>query len=355
MKEKLTNFLLGSAMLSGLVSVTSSCTQEEKDYDNDHKEKTTINITNEHKKNEDNAALFEFSRSEIKFALAFVENYYPFTYYCGKAWTTGHGLTILYNADGTSKRVTPNTPAPDIKKSDIYKGRYLTFEVLPDIQELVTAPMDQNTLIATCALRFCIGRTNFKKSQYLKALNAGKTGPELAKTLSGWREQDGVPKRLYFFAALITGAIDFSDLLYLRADGCYNLKWKDIFVYKNGKLKKDKDNFCEWDFSKISKNIEKAKQPRCVTLRIKNNKHVEVACKLTKDIVPEYIWQDVCAHSSKRVNAPQPQFDNNHTATKDSNDNKTVEYMALVAAGLAGCAAAYQVRKKILNQNQKSR
>lgn len=351
--SKINHFILGSAILGGVAFGINNCSQQDKDCDDTSKTKTNINITKDRQINTNNVALFEASRSEVKFALAFVENYYPFTYYCGKAWTTGHGLTILYNTDGTYKRVTPNTPVPDIKKSDIYKGRYLTFEVLPDIQELVTVPMDKNTLIATCALRFCIGRANFKKSQYLKALNAGKTGPELAKTLTGWREQDGVPKRLYFFAALMTGAIEFSDLLDLRADGCYNLKWKDIFVYKKGKPKTDNDNFCEWDFSKISKNIEKAKQPRCVTLRIKNNKRVKVACKPTKDIVPEYIWQDVCAHSSKSVNAAQPQIDNTHTATKDN--NKTVEYMALVAAGLAGCAAAYQVRKKILNQNQKSR
>ncbi|MBO4480850.1 MAG: tetratricopeptide repeat protein [Alphaproteobacteria bacterium] len=246
-----------------------------------------------------NIALFEASRSKIKFALAFCENYFPYVYNDngGKGtWTTGHGLTILYNADGTYKRVTKNTPVPTLEQSDVYKGRYLTIEVLPDIKKHITVSMDENTLIAACVLRYCIGGSNFKTSEFVKQLNAGKTGAELAQTLTGWRNPDGVPKRCYFFAALMAGKIQYSDLLDLRAEGCYNLKWKDIFVYDaKGNLKKDKSDFCEWDFSKVRANLEKAKNEKSTVLWLhagKNGKKV-VQAQLTKDIVPDYIWQEV--------------------------------------------------------------
>lgn len=329
---KVRNFLFGSVLVGGLVGTgVSSCSQNENDDGNKKNEQT----------NQDkygNVALFESLRSKIKFSLAFVENYYPYTYYCGEAWTAGHGLTVLYNADGTYERVTENTPALTLEQSDVYKGRYLTFEVLPDIRDLITVKTDENTLIAACALRYCIGRANFKKSKFLQFLNAGKTGSELAKALTGWRRQDGVPKRLYFFAALMAGAIDYSDLLDLRAEGCYNLTEQDIFVCRNGNPITDKNNFCEWDFSKIEANLKKAKAPRTSVLKLKKGnkwKKVRVECKLVKDVVPEYIWQEVSNASTKQG----AQDDKTHT----------FEYIMLTALGVAGLAHA---RKKYLARNR---
>ena len=236
--------------------------------------------------------------------MAFVENYYPYIYWCGEAWTAGHGLTILYNADGTYKKVNKNTPVPTIKESDVYKGRYLTREILPDVIKYVKVPMDENTLIAACVLRYCIGGQNFRKSAFLKQLNAGKKGKELSKTLTGWRQQEGVLNRCYFFAALMEGKIEYNDLLYLRAEGCYNLLYKDTVVYVNGKPKCDKNGFYEWDFSNISANLEKAKMPRTASLKFergRKGKRVKVECKLVKEIVPDYIWQEV----SSSVNQTQ--------------------------------------------------
>lgn len=293
--KKVQKILLGSVLVGGLVAGTAGCSKDKKDKD---KEQAKTEIAKSAK--EMNAELFEKSRSDIKFALAFVENYYPYTYFCGEAWTTGHGLTILYNPDGSYKKVTNRTKPVTLEESDVYKGRYLTFEVLPDIKKCVKVEMDENTMIAACVLRFCIGSSNFQKSSFVKELNAGKTGAELAKTLTGWRQQEGVINRCYFFAALMAGKIDYSDLLDLRAEGCYRLDWQDMLVYVNGQPKVDKNNFYEWDFSKVRENLKKAKQSRQVRLTLAGKKHVIVNCKMVKDIVPDYVLQNVSTQKTKR-------------------------------------------------------
>lgn len=269
------------------------------------KEKKEIVVNPESEKNESeeivrkNVELFEKTRSKMKFSLAFGENYYPYVYFCGKAWTTGHGLTVLYGADGTAKKVTKNTKPVTLEESDVYKGRYLTREVLPDVKNLVKVPLDEKTLLAVCVLRYCIGHKNFAESNFLKQLNSGKKGAELAKTLTGWRQQSGVLQRCYFFAALMCDKITFDDLLDLRAEGCYNLKLTDIVVCSDGTPKTDEKNFYEWDFTKIQKNLETAKQSRSVKLVIspaakgKKNRTVVVNCQLVKQIVPDYIWEEV--------------------------------------------------------------
>ena len=292
------DFLLGAALVGGLSLGLKHCGTGDKDA-KEPADSTEKRITDPY----GNIELFENSRSDIKFALAFVENYYPYIYWCGEAWTTGHGLTVLYNADGTHTAVTPDTKVPTLEQSDVYKGRYLTFEVLKDVKTLVKVPMDENTLLAACVLRFCIGGKNFAKSSFLEQLNAGATGAELAKTLTGWRKQQGVPNRCYFFAAILAGKIDYSELLSLRAEGCYNLTWNDIFVYEKGEPKMDKNGFCEWDFSKLQTNLAKAKQPRTVGLNLGKTKgHINVKCERTKDIVPAYIWQEVSDNARRQAN-----------------------------------------------------
>lgn len=327
MNEKLNKLLFGAGVLGSLALGASSCSSNK----SDDKEEAKTEVKAKEIKNDPygNVALFESSRSDIKFALSFVENHYNYVYWCGEAWTTGSGLTILYNADGTYTKVTQNTKVPTHEEADVYKGRYLTFEILPDIEKYITVPMDKNTLIAACVLRYCIGHSNFINSSFVKQLNAGKKGAELAKTLTGWRQQQGVPNRCYFFAALMAGEIEYSDLLDLRAEGCYNLTWKDMFVYnKNGQPKADKQGFYEWDFSKVKQNLEKAKKPRAVVLNLGKGKgHVKVNCELTKDIVPNYVWQDVSGgKSSKYVVVP---VNEDETIDVDSlNDAAWCDYQA---------------------------
>lgn len=246
-----------------------------------------------------NIKTFESLRSKIKFALAFVENFAPEAYNDNPkdpahgTWTFGYGTTIKYNSKGGVEGYVKKGEKVTIEKADVYKGRYLTYEVLPDIKS-VKVPMDENTMIATCVFRYCVGHKNFKNSQYLKKLNAGASKKELSKCLTGFRQQTGVLNRCYFFAALLENKITFNDLLGLRAEGCYNLDLKDICKCKAIKNKKgqiiryeiipDANNFATWDFSDIKQKLEKAKRPRMSRIG---------PCKMVKEIVPEYIWKEV--------------------------------------------------------------
>lgn len=319
---KLEKFLLGTMLVSGLTLGAAGCSSKNKDSKED---KTETEAKNKEIKVSDyatvaeyNAALFESCRSDIKFALAFVENYYPYNYWDGKRWTTGHGLTVLYNSDGTLINVAKNTNVPTLAESDVFKGRYLTIEVLKDVKNCFKVPVDRNILVAACVLRYCIGGTEFKNSNFLKAVNAGEKGAELAKTLTGYRQQLGILNRCYFFAALLANKITFDDLLNLRAEGCYNLEipeickckknkdgsWKKITVMIKGKphktfdFYKDKDNYCYWIFDNIDEKLKKAKKPRHVNLNVGNEKYVGIDCKLVKEIVPDYVLQDVLKHTN---------------------------------------------------------
>lgn len=342
---KLKHFILGTILAGGITLGISSCSEKEEDEKQPNTEvKSPIKKQDKY----DNIALFERSRSEIKFALAFVENYHEYIYWCGKSWTAGHGLTILYNKDGTSVDVNKNTKVPTITESDIYKGRYLTHDILPDIQKYIKVPMDQNTLIAACVLRYCIGHENFKNSLFLKELNKGKKGAELALTLSGWRKQDGIPKRCYFFAAIMAGKMQFSDLLTLRAEGCYNLKQKDIFVYVNGKPKSVANGLYEWDYSKLEANLEKAREPRKTLLNLGNRKYIHVDCKLTQDIVPDYIWNEV-SHNAPKIKEGQQ---TNIAKTPSADEQNDISYIAYQEQDFATALNAGKIALQLAETNK---
>ncbi|MFQ6703807.1 MAG: glycoside hydrolase family protein [Alphaproteobacteria bacterium] len=298
-KNKVKKFLIGSALVSGLLFGTHLFVKNKEDQDDKKRDKIENVKSNTSRAAKHNKELFEKCRSKVKMSLIFVENDYAYVYFCGKAWTTGGGLTVLYNADGTYKSVTKKTKVPSVENRDKYMGRYMTFEILKDIEKYVKVPMDEKTMITTCVFRYCIGGKNFKKSKYLKYLNSGKTGAELSKTLTGWREQEGVLNRCYFFAALLEDKIKITDLLDLRCEGCYNLHLKDIVVYEDGKRKTDTNDFCEWNFSNIEKKLEKAKKPRTITLNLANSKKVQVECELVKDVVMDYVLEDVKESSDK--------------------------------------------------------
>lgn len=101
-----------------------------------------------------------------------------------------------------------------------------------------------------------------------------------------------------------------------------------MFVCKQGQPECDENGFYEWDFSKIHENLEKAKQPRTVCLNLGAKKgHVNVQCQYVKDIVPEYIWQEV-----------------NDKVAREKR-KKACRTIGLVLLGLAGGAYVYRRRK----------
>lgn len=327
--------------MTGMLMGVPSCSTRDSESDDSEDDRTELVITGTDKSSVEkyNTELFESLRSKIKFGLAFVENYYPYIYKDGGGTlTTGHGLTVLYEPNGTYKKVTKDTPVPSLSESDRYKGRYMTIEILKDIQKYVKVPMDENTMIATCVFRYCIGGKNFKQSEYLKQLNNGKTGAELTPYLTGFRQQKGVLKRLYFFAALMEGEIEFSDLLDLRTEGCYNIESWEGLVSNVDK------NFYSWNFQNIDNYLEIAKKERIVSTRVWDanaEKFVKIRheCKLVKDIVPEYIYNEVSGKKlkktkrktedeTKRYNAKQAIETRNKENSKNADTQNDISYIA---------------------------
>ena len=308
---RLRNFLFGTVLAGGLATGAASCNHKDVKEPEPEEPKTeirkdtvqaqdTVRVQIMPEINSDdpygNIALFKATYSKIKFALALVENYYPYTYNDNKGkgtWTTGEGLTHLRDANGKVTKVTENTPAVTAIESDVYKGRFLTSGILPVIKK-VKKPMDENTLIAACVLGYCVGPSKLASSSFLKQVNVGANGAELTKYLTLYHKQGGVPKRLYFFAALIENQIQWADLLNLRAEGCYNLGWKDIFVYDtNNVIKTLPGKLYEWDYTNIKANLEKAKKKRSSTLYIKGGQKVTIECQLAREFVPDYVWFEV--------------------------------------------------------------
>ena len=288
MNKKL--FILGSAFALAACKHSPKPAQVETEEKKTDSVELVVNVAP--KDTYGNIALFEANRSKIKYCIAFVENFAPEAYYCGKDWTVGHGLTILYSADGKSSRDVVKGDKITLAESDVYLGRYLTFEVLRDINECVTVSMDENTLLATCVFRYCVGASGFKKSEFLKQLNAGATGKNLAKYFTRFRRDGGVIKRSYFFAVMMAEKITFDDLLDLRAEGCYSLWLSDVCVCKTkgrtdekANLSIDKDNCAIFKYDNVQKNLERAKITR-VSPKIG-------ACKMVRDIVPLYIQEEL--------------------------------------------------------------
>lgn len=238
-----------------------------------------------------NVALFEANRSKIKYGIAFVENLALEAYHCGKKWTISYGVTVLYSADGKSNRDVVKGDKCTKAEAEIYLDRYLTFDVLKCIQKYVTVPMDEKTMLATAQFCFWIGETSFKKSEYLRQLNAGVTGEKLAKYLTRFRFDMGGLKRNYFFAAIMSDKMTFNDLLDLRAEGCYNLYLSDACLCR-GKGKTDrkanliigKNDCATFDYTKIQANLALAKLPRVSKLGV---------CQDVKDIVPASVRQEL--------------------------------------------------------------
>ncbi|MBO4746368.1 MAG: tetratricopeptide repeat protein [Alphaproteobacteria bacterium] len=264
-----------------------------------------------------NIALFESMRRKIKFSLVFVENCYDFTYYCGK-WARGSGVTVVYNEKGKGRDVRAGE-ACTMDNANVDIDRYLTFSCLKSIRNDVKVPLDENTLLTACVIQYCIGPTQFRKSSFLRELNNGAKGEDLVKWLTLYRKDPGVLKRCYFFAAMVCGKMEFSDLLDVRADGCYTLWQSDILQCKTAgrtnnvkNIKKDSDNCGIWNFDNLQQNLEIAKAPRTehVTIALSPVKKTrKVVCQFVKDIVPDSIWNDVSNGRARIVEVPNDTID----------------------------------------------
>ncbi len=286
MSDKAQKILLSAMLLGSLVA----CSPKEDNNSQDEGQPTTEVPAQDPVVQNDpygNIALFEATRSKIKFSLAFVENFYDHTYHCGRL-AKGYGMTVIYDEHGKARDVRPGETCT-MASANIDMDRYLTFSTLKSIREDVKVSLDENTLLTACVIQYCIGPSKFRNSSFLKALNNGAKGKDLVKWLTLYRKDPGVLKRCYFFAAIVCGEMEFSDLLDVRANGCYDLALSDILCCKTSKrtdnvnnIKKDADNCGIWNFDNLSQNLEIASGPR-----------PRYETKDVKDIVLDDVWNDV--------------------------------------------------------------
>ena len=235
--------------------------------------------------------MFSRCHDAIKTSLAFAENFAGEAFKDGVGMPTiGYGCTYYLDENGNGSRKTTPVKMGDtmtVEEADVQKERYLQFEILKQIQENVKVPMDEATMVATCNFAYVIGSTNFRKSEYLKALNKGEKGEDLARYLTGYRVQKGLLSRFYFMGALLKGDMKVSDLMDLTAEGCYNLKPKDVCVYEGRKLKLDKDGFAYFRFDNLENNLNKAKKTR-YSAACRGKK-----CPKVRDILPQSVIDGV--------------------------------------------------------------
>lgn len=146
--------------------------------------------------------------------IALVEDFSDEVYFCGVAQTQAYGN--IYNEDGT--RITKDQKAisrtltaeflqsvdstkpimQNIKEGTLKKGQqkptaYLEKEVYPILDKYVKNPekVESNVLLGTVLFMYNIGAPAFINSEYLKDLNDGKRGIELAKKMTGFRSIGG--------------------------------------------------------------------------------------------------------------------------------------------------------------------
>lgn len=349
MSDKVQKILIGTMFLSSL----AACSPKE-DGNGQNAEQPTTEVAQADPYG--NIALFEASRRKIKFSLAFVENFYDFTYYCGK-WAKGYGITVVYDENGKERDVCPGETCT-MASANIDMDRYLTYSCLKSIREDVKVPLDENTLLTACVIQYCIGPTCFRNSSFLKALNNGAKGKDLVKWLTLYRNDPGVVKRCYFFAAMVCGKMEFPDLLDVCAGGCYNLWQSDILQCQTigrtdniKNIKKDADDCGIWNFDNLQQNLATVKKPSTeyVTIAIEPQKKTKKReCQFVRDIVPDSIWNDVSNGRARIVEVPQDTI----TSICDKyNDTANIAYMdgdyesALNAAKSALRAAENKIQR----------
>lgn len=88
--------------------------------------------------------------------IAYVENYFPTSYFCGARWTIGYGTTGY--ADG--KKVLPNQRISK-KEAQNCVRHHLRSYVFPVIDQYVERELSEGEMLATCLFIYNIGGGNF--------------------------------------------------------------------------------------------------------------------------------------------------------------------------------------------------
>ncbi len=190
---------------------------------------------------------------ELIACIAYVENYFPSSYFCGARWTIGYGTTGYTNG----KSVRPNQSISKEEAKDCVKYHLRNY-VFPVIEQSVERELSQNEMLATCLFIYNIGGGNFTKGgrqcAFLRALNANEAPEKCARKMtefnrSAGKRLSGLLKRRWVEGALFCGHISVEEILQLEPAGFYNTRaLTDYYVSS----RPDRDGFYSYRFDQDS-------------------------------------------------------------------------------------------------------
>ncbi len=200
---------------------------------------------------EHNLQVYAKTQYERNTLIAFAENFHSEAYDDNKGVITiGYGTTKWLNENGEPMKVMGKLG----KKSNIQLGQTINKEdameqvnrysdniILPDIIGKIKVPLNESQMICTHNFAYIAGSNKFEDSDYLQALNSGKSNEYAGQCLSQWRLDRGVAKRFYFANLILNDKITINDIEKLTPSGCYNLQLEDcVACEKNadGSIKK---------------------------------------------------------------------------------------------------------------------
>lgn len=255
-----------------------------------------------------NVQVFDESLNEIKTVLCFMENFSSKAFKDGKGVPTiGYGCTYLLDENGRGNRkISPVEMGTEMTMEEAVeqKDRYLIHRVKNQILEDIKVPLDKNHMIATTSFMYVIGPNAFKKSGYLKAMNKGVQGEELARYMLGFAKDKGVIKRNWFAAQILAGKMKPVDFLDLRAEGCYTLDVEDCCKMNGNRVWRDENGLGVFYLDSLNNNINLAKKAR-VSPKIGS-------CRLVHEILLPEIVEAV------KNNARQDSIDCNQASEQQS-------------------------------------
>ena len=236
--------------------------------------------------------------NKIVAMIALMENYEPYPYMSGGAATIGYGS--CYKPDGSP--VTMNDAPIDKTTARLYTQAHLRKDVFPAIEKYVTKDLDDSQLMAVSAFIYAVGSANFaglgydengrkrQPSEFLKAVNSGKSDFECARKLSGWKTagggilHEGLLKRRWLEMALYCHRLEPQELLEMSPGGHFNLSVRDL--YKYGRADKDGYYTPKMDEATMRKVMQVCKSGK----------------RRLKDIIDEKAQQDLFAGSTLALN-----------------------------------------------------
>lgn len=199
-----------------------------------------------------NGKTYRGLEDELIACIAYVENYFPTSYFCGARWTIGYGTTGY--ADG--KKVLPNQRISK-KEAQNCVRHHLRSYVFPVIDQYVERELSEGEMLATCLFIYNIGGGNFANQKgigrscaFLKALNDNKSSQECARKMtefyrSAGKKVDGLLKRRWVEGAIFCGYLTAEDILQLEPAGFYNSRSLNDYYVSS---RPDRDGFYSYRF-----------------------------------------------------------------------------------------------------------